>query len=493
MFSRSFLKQKTLIVILLLAVSFLFGATSEAATKNTTSSFYKEAVALNKKGKIYQASYKFSQFMDSADTNNDATNEMLIAAASIFGSTGKMYQVGRALDKVDETKLNKPEMICSYYKMKALLSLKDDDSDSALSFADKVIAVKNKKCDSDIAIAHFIKSDILKKQGDSDSSVVELGLGIKSFSKNVDYINLGLILNNFDTVLARYQKTPFGLVYTGDLYYSLGLYKKAEKSYLEAVKKDKDFLPAYMSLAELYDATNDATNTMKYYKLALKIDPEYYRALNGAGFAYYTNFNAHNITQEELSAAIDYLNKSLKEDPTYYRAYNNLGLVYKNLGQYSLAKQNFLLSISSSEHAEVVGYWKPYFNLGVLYEQQNNFDAASEYYLKAIAVAPSERYLNSMVSEFYYDNAKYSQAIIYFDRAVKLGTIDEGTLQRFADSYYRLNQLDEARALSEKILLHYPNSKGTMIMLAFIYDDLGMTKEANDMREKAGLLADENQ
>lgn len=124
---------------------------------------------------------------------------------------------------------------------------------------------------------------------------------------------------------------------------------------------------------------------------------------------------AHRSLQQ-LSAAEHHYQAALRqpvEDMLKLSSYLNLGSLYKQLGQLSLAGQQFQIAIAISPQWAIA-----YFNLGVVYRAQGKLEAAIEAYRQAILHRPDygEAYQNLGI--LLYKQGRFEECVPAFQQAI---------------------------------------------------------------------------
>lgn len=110
--------------------------------------------------------------------------------------------------------------------------------------------------------------------------------------------------------------------------------------------------------------------------------------------------------KKDLNKAIDNLNLALRVDPENYKAYYNLGCIFLNKKAYALAEKNLLLSVKYNKNFP----WS-YYNLGTLYLREGQYEKAKKNLLKAI-------YLKGDEKDFYL-NLAYAYKFLGKEKAAK--------------------------------------------------------------------------
>lgn len=207
------------------------------------------------------------------------------------------------------------------------------------------------------------------------------------------------------------------------------------------LEKARENDPKYQyNLGLLYMNNNNLDDAIKYFKKTLSLDSSYYLALNALGLAY--------SIKGELQEAVNYYNKCLEVNPSFSEARNNLGTVYQELGYLDKAEEEFKRVVADQTYASKE---LAYFNLGRLYYLRNEFDKAL--YFAENAIMTNNRFamafnLKGLVLE---KQEKIQEALIFFEKAVKIVPEDVNFNFNLGAAYFKDNQFARAKEIFEKI------------------------------------------
>ncbi|MCX5835136.1 MAG: tetratricopeptide repeat protein [Deltaproteobacteria bacterium] len=111
-----------------------------------------------------------------------------------------------------------------------------------------------------------------------------------------------------------YASGYYGL---GSVYYLEGDMDRAIEAFLRAISLDGNHFMAHMKAAEAFSQKIHYDEAMKYYKMALKLQPRTAEI--------YSSMGSILVLQGRVDEAIAPLNKALQMKPDYAKAHNNLG------------------------------------------------------------------------------------------------------------------------------------------------------------------------
>jgi len=135
--------------------------------------------------------------------------------------------------------------------------------------------------------------------------------------------------------------------------------------------------------------------------------------------------------QGDLNAALKYYKEAVKADPDYAEAHAEIGFIYgSELGKVDdsiteLKKAIALNPNISSAHA----------NLGMAYSVKNMLDESIAEFRKAVDIDPGDSISSLNLAKSFYEQGKYDFALYYYDNAIKLGAIVRPEVQRAFEQY----------------------------------------------------------
>ena len=141
-------------------------------------------------------------------------------------------------------------------------------------------------------------------------------------------------------------------------YFNKGLYKDAEKEYLESIRLAPDYAPAYYNLGTNYYSQGLLDKSINSYNTSIK----YYRELSRDKLL--AKFIMHEIA----------------------RVYNNLGASYERKNDFDNAIKAYYNAINNDAAFE-----EPYYNMGVIYWKQNKWAEVVSSFKKALTINPNHQ------------------------------------------------------------------------------------------------------
>ncbi len=150
----------------------------------------------------------------------------------------------------------------------------------------------------------------------------------------------------------------------------------ALNEYLQAIEKGFKESEVYFKIGYIYDLYSDndkeyLDDAIKYYKLALKVDPSHF----------FANLNLGSVYEDkkDYSLALEYTKKAYESDSNESRVCYNLGVIYSKLNNKELSLKYYL-----EEYEKEEPYSYVYYNLGVYYKDEGEYDKAKKYYLEGL-------------------------------------------------------------------------------------------------------------
>lgn len=187
------------------------------------------------------------------------------------------------------------------------------------------------------AIELFEKAVAIKKEEDGIKMLVSAYLNQNEVQKAIDFAEeLFKLPENGDKlyyVVAKIFecKNSFSKEFT--------FIDKAIEMYSKLVEKDAQNFEAYLSISICYAKKGEWENSVTYCQKALDTNPKSYEANNQMGLVYYC-FN-------DIKEAIKYYEIALKLNPSKdYKIYSNLGYAYEKVGQTGKAIKIFSQLVS---------------------------------------------------------------------------------------------------------------------------------------------------
>lgn len=203
-------------------------------------------------------------------------------------------------------------------------------------------------------------------------------------------------LNKLVSTHGTFEDQANAALNLGDVFKFNGQFDLAVINYLSSVdlyrKADLDLemAEALTSIGYIFYHIQEYDQAKQYYYDALYL----YDKNNFSKYVIRTNYNLSTCFRKEkkYTEALKYTNKALnlsrkiKDQTSINETYNYIGVIYFEMGEYQLARQNYLNSIKSIDHKEnrTLRLSYGYNNIGETYREEGNLSKAYEYFQKAL-------------------------------------------------------------------------------------------------------------
>ncbi|MCX6382020.1 MAG: tetratricopeptide repeat protein [Armatimonadetes bacterium] len=230
----------------------------------------------------------------------------------------------------------------------------------------------------------------------------------------------------------------------GQLYIAQERFDEAQK-YLEgAVKQYPQNSKLRVALGNLYIVENKAIKAIEALEPVVKAEPMNAEAHSLLGEAYARNLH--------LEAAIKEYELVTKLDPKDPVAYGRIGLYHVNLARYVQAREPLMKAIEI-DPMDAHYYWALGDSWLLESPDDLHFDKASQLYRQALNLSPNNAkalYSFAMGLSRHGKPEQLKEAIIYFDRLIKINPSDMNAHFKIAEAHRMLGHTEEARKYQAK-------------------------------------------
>ncbi len=176
-------------------------------------------------------------------------------------------------------------------------------------------------------------------------------------------------------------QSPRQYLRTGEEFYRSMNFEDAIEQFTRAVEMDPDLDRAYVNRGLAYSKVGNHEMAARDFDRALAFNKKDDELFYLSGREWYLHGNSSN--------ALSRLNQAIELKRNFLEAHNQRAEVYKGLGQFDKALEDYLkcLRISEDETA--------YYNIARVYEKLNRFEDAKSAYLKSIS-------MNDRIPETYF-------------------------------------------------------------------------------------------
>ncbi len=196
----------------------------------------------------------------------------------------------------------------------------------------------------------------------------------------------------------------------------------AERNCRRALDLDVLVVPAYVTLARIYNGTGQYEQALQETQHALELDSTNadVRRLQALAFENLGRLKEAEITYKQAIA--------LK--PDYWDGYNNLGVFYFLHGRNEEAVTQFQQVVALTPD-NVVGYN----NLGAIYSYLERYDESRAMFERSLIVEPSYEAYNNLATLDFIE-AKYAESAQRYAQALQLDSTDYQVWGNLASAYY---------------------------------------------------------
>jgi tetratricopeptide (TPR) repeat protein len=158
-------------------------------------------------------------------------------------------------------------------------------------------------------------------------------------------------------------------------YFKTGDYKSAEVKAKKLIKKFPDYVAMYNALGLCLQLQKKFSEAIKYYKIAIQMNPNFSIAINNLGNTYHA--------MGDLKNAQSSFEKAIERNPKLTFAICNLGNVKKDLNNFDEAIKYYKLALSIDDKLHIVHH-----NLGMAYQALGKFDESKKHFETTLKINP---------------------------------------------------------------------------------------------------------
>ena len=150
-------------------------------------------------------------------------------------------------------------------------------------------------------------------------------------------------------------------------YFKAGNFAMAESRARKIIKKFPNYVVIYNILGLVLHSQKKFSEAIKYFSDAIKMNPEFFNALNNLGNAY---FAIGDLKKAEI-----YYQRALDINPKFALAINNLGNLRKELQNFDEAIEYYRSALKINDKLAVI-----HNNLGMALQSLGKFEEANKYF-----------------------------------------------------------------------------------------------------------------
>ncbi|MES9905924.1 MAG: sulfotransferase [Sedimenticola sp.] len=245
--------------------------------------------------------------------------------------------------------------------------------------------------------------------------------------------------------------------------YNKGRLAESIRYYKKALKISPDFTEAIVNLGNIFLEMGRLKEACSAYRRAVDLHPTHPMLLSNLG-------NAHQLL-EENNKAIHYLNKAITSAPDYADAHNNLGNTLRALGRFEEA-------IASYESAaRIQPAPATYNNLGCTFKEYHNLERSIASFRRLIELDPEypNAYLN--LGDALADSGDLDEAITSYRKAIAIDPLSSQAYRELS-RLRKFTECDEDIHSMEKLYAERKLSDEQRMNLGY-----GLGKAYEDIKE----------
>lgn len=189
------------------------------------------------------------------------------------------------------------------------------------------------------------------------------------------------------------------------------------------------------------------------------------------------------LETENYDETIRCFKEATNIDPNYWKANYNLGVIYRDKGMLDKSKVEFKKAIAINPNFELSHY-----NLGVVYGKKGMTNRAMSEYEKAIAINPKLIDAYNNLGVIYKDKRMFDKAISSFKQAVAVDPNSTSSHHNLGFCFSDKGMLDESIEEFKKAIECDGNYADAHYGLGVVFGMKGNNNLASDHLYKAGIL-----
>ena len=226
----------------------------------------------------------------------------------------------------------------------------------------------------------------------------------------------------------------------------------AQGHFQQALKEAKTLHQQFPMSADLcnikgaiFKALKKFDLSVKYYKKALAIRPDYADTFNNIGNVF--------EAQGKLEKAIDAYSNALALKPDFSDSYYNLAIVLKKQSKFDEAIEAYIKCLEISPHNVNALY-----NLGNTFQEQGRLDEAIESYNKALAIKPDFHDVYNNMGNALKKLGKVEMALESYHKELAINVDSQQAWCNIGDLLHDQGRMQEAVESYKKALKIHPDS-----------------------------------
>ena len=291
----------------------------------------------------------------------------------------------------------------------------------------------------------------------------------------------------------------------GACYAGLGQFDDAIKFYKKAIKIEPNYSKAHFNLAGAYHEIGKLEHSISSYQCSLEIDPKYPEVHNNLANVYRETGDfdqaiehykkAIEIKPEYIEAcyslaitlqhvgnleSIKYFEKVISLKPDFAEAHNNLGVVFKEIDQIDDAVKSYKSALTINPN-----YAEAQNNLGNAFKDLGDLFAAVESFKKAIFLKPDFPVFHNNLGNVLKNIGKLDESLESYHNSLKINPDFSDTHNNIGIALYEQGKFEESIKSYKRAISIEPNYAEAHNNLGTVYKDQNHFEKAILSYEKA--------
>jgi len=209
---------------------------------------------------------------------------------------------------------------------------------------------------------------------------------------------------------------------------------------------------AYTNKGKQFEQKGDLIEALKYYQLALEVDPAYIEAVFNSGVVYFT--------QGKSAKAASQFRQAIQLDGNFGPAHKALALLLVRGGNFEQAAVEFEHALRiNPDDAEA------HFNYGTAFLNHRRFDAAEVHLKRAVELNPELAIAHKNLGMALLNQKKNDRGLEHLHTAARLLPTDASLCFNIGVVYAQKGDMERAKTFFEKTLNIDPNFEAARVNL----------------------------
>jgi tetratricopeptide (TPR) repeat protein len=233
----------------------------------------------------------------------------------------------------------------------------------------------------------------------------------------------------------------------GAAYFERGYLDQAEASFRSALRDDPSSAEAHYGLGSVYLKQEKLNDARDRFTRAVKLNGSYPETLPNA----WNNLGLIATREGRIDEAIGYFQEALKINSDYWIALENIGNAYRQQKRWDEARAALERAAAIQPRDPEVNY-----SLGMVFAQTDDTGRAYEYLRKSLEYRPIYPEALNNLAVLYLRTGRRDDAVRTFEECIRVAPGFDQSYLNLARVYVLENAPDEARSLLRELLRQHP-------------------------------------